>query len=157
MKEKPLIKVKDIMNQNIITITEQTSIVEAAKLMTKHNIGFLPILNNDKLVGVITDRDIIKNVINKEKDIYAAVKIAMTTNTITVNKNDDISIAITKMANNQIRRIIVIDKNRIVGIISISDISNNIHTNIYLKDLMTEILLEHSHTPFLSLNSSIKI
>lgn len=157
MKEKPLIKVKDIMNQNIITITEQTSIVEAAKLMTKHNIGFLPILNSDKLVGVITDRDIIKNVINKEKDIYAAVKIAMTTNTITVNKNDDISIAITKMANNQIRRIIVIDKNRIVGIISISDISNNIHTNIYLKDLMTEILLEHSHTPFLSLNSSIKI
>ena len=157
MKEKPLIKVKDIMNQNIITITEQTSIVEAAKLMAKHNIGFLPILNNDKLVGVITDRDIIKNVINKEKDIYAAVKIAMTTNTITVNKNDDISIAITKMANNQIRRIIVIDKNRIVGIISISDISNNINTNIYLADLMAEILLENSSNPFLILNNKSKI
>ena len=91
------IKVKDIMNKEIITVDIDTTITNASKIMTEKNIGFLPILNKGNLVGVLTDRDIINRIISKEKDIYASVFLAMSTNIISVKKNDDISIAITKM------------------------------------------------------------
>ena len=109
-----MIKVKDIMNKDIITIDIDTTIASASKIMSKKNIGFLPVLNKGNLSGIITDRDIINRIVSKEKDIYASVFIAMTTNVITVQKNDDISIAISKMADNQIRRILVLNNKNVL-------------------------------------------
>lgn len=152
------IKVKDIMNKNIITVDIDTTIASAAKIMSENNIGFIPILNKGDLVGVITDRDIINRIISKEKDIYASVFIAMTTDIVTIQKNDDISLAISKMADNQIRRIIVLNKkNELVGILALSDIANHKETKEYLPELIYEILLPEITDLFLIKNTEIKI
>lgn len=152
------IKVKDIMNKEIITVDIDTTITNASKIMTEKNIGFLPILNKGNLVGVLTDRDIINRIISKEKDIYASVFLAMSTNIISVKKNDDISIAITKMADNQIRRILVTNKkNELIGILSLADIANHKETKDYLPELIYEILLPEITDLFLVKNTEVSI
>lgn len=144
------IKIKDIMNKNVICVDINTSIHETAKIMTKNNIGFIPILNKDKLVGVVTDRDIINRIISKEKNINDSISIAMSTNIISAEKCEDISIAITKMADNQIRRIVILNKKKeLVGILSLSDIANHKDSKDYLPELIYEILLPNITDLFL--------
>ena len=152
------IKVKDIMNKEIITVDIDTTIVDASKILTDNNIGFLPVLEKGKLVGVLTDRDIINRIISKEKDIYASVFLAMSTDIISIQKNDDISIAISKMADKQIRRILVLNKKQdLVGILSIADIANHKETKEYLPELIHEILLPEITNLFLIKNSEVMI
>ncbi len=152
------IKVKEIMNKNIITVDIDTTIVQAAKLMNEHNIGFLPVLNKGNIVGVLTDRDIITKIISGERDIYASVFLAMNTNIISVNKNDDISIAITKMADHQIRRIVVLNNNHeLKGIITLADIANNKEIKSYLPELIYEILLPESKDLLLINDTSVLV
>lgn len=152
------IKVKDIMNKDIITIDRDTTITNAAKIMTDNNIGFLPVLNKGSIVGVLTDRDIINRIISKEKDIYASVFLAMSTDIESIQKNDDINIAINKMATKQIRRIIVLNKKQdLVGILSLTDIANNKDTKKYLPELISQILHPEVRDLLLIKNTSIKI
>lgn len=134
------LKVKDIMTKKVIKAHETDSIVFCSQLMRKNNIGFLPILNKcDEVIGVITDRDIVLNIISKEKDIYTCVKNALNENIIFCSPNDDISFAITKMADNQIKRLIIKEKNTIKGVLSVSDLLKHKNLSIYILDLLKEI------------------
>ncbi len=158
MKDIYNIKAKDIMNKNVITINPNNTILNAAKLMKQYNIGCLPVVNKNKLLGIITDRDIIIKAITNQANFEAQIKNFIENKIIAVNKNDDISIAISKMADYQVRRIMVTDNNdRLEGIISISDIANNVKTNLYIQELLTEILLPNSIPPFLIINNSHKV
>ena len=157
MKEIKTVKAKDIMRKSIIKISIDETICTAAKLMTQNKIGFLPVVNKNRLVGVVTDRDIVNRAISKEKDVNTPIHFIMTSNVITVNKNDDISIVISKMADNQIRRIIVTESEEIKGIIGISDIAGNTATTPYFYALMQEIFIPETKNLFLIKDSSIKI
>ena len=138
------IKAKDIMNKNVITISENQSIVEACRIMNDNNTGFLPVLNKfDELSGVITDRDIITRLISKEKDIYLPVSSIMTSSIIKCSKNDDLSHIITKMADSQIRRIIVSEKDNVIGIIGLYDLLKIDNIESEICELLKEILLEY--------------
>lgn len=143
MKE---IQIKEIMSKNIITINIDDTIVNASKIMAEKNIGFLPVVEKNILKGVITDRDIVCKIINTNTNIFSKVSCAMTTKVITVDIKERFSIAITKMADNQIRRLIVLDNAKLVGIISISDIINYTNAEIYFTELMKEILMPNSCT-----------
>ena len=59
--------VKEIMNKNLIKVTPETSLLEAAALMKSHNIGFLPVTKGQMAVGVITDRDIVLALAKEQK------------------------------------------------------------------------------------------
>lgn len=135
-------KCKDIMTKNIITCYKDTTISEVAKIMRDKNIGFIPVVyeDTDFIAGLITDRDIVTRVIAYDKPVNDKVSNYMTVEYISVNENDDISIGISKMADYQIKRIIVTNiYNQITGIISLKDISLNKDTNTYLNDLLNEI------------------
>ena len=152
------IQVKDVMNRKLVSIDKDTTIVEAAKIMIQNDISFLPILNKGNLIGILTDRDIINRIIGKERDIYASVFIAMTTNIITINKNEDILSAIKLMKDKQVKRIIVInEKNKLLGILSISDILKSDYSYIYLSDIIDILLLPKTHDLLLIKNTSIEI
>lgn len=135
-------KCKDIMTKNIITCYKDTTISEVSKIMRDKNIGFIPVVYEDTgfIAGLITDRDIVTRVIAYDKSVNDKVSNYMTVEYISVNENDDISIGISKMADYQIKRIIVTNiYNQITGIISLKDISLNKDTNTYLNDLLNEI------------------
>jgi Predicted transcriptional regulator, contains C-terminal CBS domains len=117
-------KVNKIMSMKIININKDKTIYECAEIMKKNNIGFILVTDDKKLLGVLTDRDIVVNYL-ANKDVNKLDKY-ISKNVITVNINDDATIALEKMKTYKIKRLIVVDNNKIKGVISMSDLYNNV-------------------------------
>ena len=111
------------MSYKIISSNINSSIKDISKLMKENNIGFIPIKNNDKYVGVITDRDICL-AIPTINNINDSIKSYITNNIICIDINSSIDEALKVMSNNKIKRLLVKEKDNIVGILSLSDILN---------------------------------
>lgn len=120
-------KVKDIMSESIISCSLDASIYEVASLMQEYNIGFIVI---DDLKGVITDRDLIKPLLNHDDKIknYISSKV------ITINEDDSIMSALKLMGKHKIKRLVVVNKG-IVGVLSLSDIINHVDDNLIIKTI----------------------
>lgn len=116
-------KAKDIMCKNVIIGSVNNDIKEISKLMKDNNIGFMPISDETSIIGVITDRDIVINII-ANNDIDSSLKAYLNTNIITCDEDDDIANVLDKMKTNKIKRILVKSDKKLVGIISLSDILN---------------------------------
>ncbi|MBQ3408185.1 MAG: CBS domain-containing protein [Clostridia bacterium] len=120
-------KVRDCMSNNVIWLTPDATIGECAKIMDEHHIGSIPICNpNQNVVGVVTDRDILLRAIINNKDINnTKISEIMTTGVYCCEANTDIEHATTVMSENQVRRLPVIDQNKIVGILTLTDLSRS--------------------------------
>lgn len=118
-------KAQDIMSRNLIIMNDNTSISEVARIMKEKDIGFIPISNDNKIIGVITDRDIVVNAISNKCNLDTPVKEYATKNVISVNIDDNVSKILNVMRKNKVKRVLVNDEHRLVGIVSFSDILNN--------------------------------
>lgn len=128
-------EIKDKMTKSIIAANINSDIKEIARLMKEYDIGFIPITEENRIIGVITDRDIVVNEIyNCDTKIsgYVSKKI------ISINENKSLENALETMKNNKIKRLLVTNKNKVTGIISLSDLLNDIDSNI-LKETLKEI------------------
>lgn len=114
-----MMKIEDVMTKGIITCHKNDSIKDVALIMKKYDIGFLPIIDNNKIIGTVTDRDLIINefndIINKQNEL------------ITINYDKNIDEALNIMSKNKVKRLIVTKDNKAIGIVSLSDLVN--HTN----------------------------
>ncbi len=129
-------KVKEAMHKGVDWVGPDTPITELAKLMRDHDIGALPIGEKDKLVGMVTDRDIIcKGLANDKLDCRrATARDVMTPGIHTCREDDDLAKAIRHMEELKIRRLPVINKSmRMVGILSLGDLGQAASS-----DLLTE-------------------
>src|SRR5918997_2513493 len=123
-------KARDIMSDDCTCVGENDSVLDAAKQLAKLDVGALPICGeDDRLKGMLTDRDIVVKVLAEGKD-PAEVKAGELGqgdgNTITVGADDSIDDALKTMAEHQVRRLPVIDEQRLVGIVAQADIARNI-------------------------------
>lgn len=114
---------KNIITKNIIVGRINDDIVKISNIMKENDIGFVPICDDTKIVGVITDRDIVVNVVSNN-DIDGDITNYMTKDIISVNVNSNVEDVLKVMRENKIKRVIVEDDKKIVGILSISDIIN---------------------------------
>jgi predicted transcriptional regulator len=114
-----------IMSKDIISIKEESSIKEAASKMLAYDVGFLPITHKNKIVGVITDRDIATTVFKNTTTLDTPVKDYMHKHIIFCDKKKDVLDALQVMRKEKIKRILVTDKKKVIGILSLSDILNN--------------------------------
>ena len=113
--------VKEIMSSPAICVNSKSTIDDATKLMEEKNLGFLPVTENDVLVGVITDRDILLRGKGKRPDTQ--INKIMTKNIIhLVNINDSLESAAQIMAAHKIRRLVVIEDDLIKGVITSKDL-----------------------------------
>jgi CBS domain-containing protein len=120
-------KVKDAMHKGVDWVNPDTPITEIAKLMREHDIGCIPIGEDDKLVGMVTDRDIVcKGLANGKFDpSRAKASDVMTEGIHCCREDDDLAKAVHHMETLEVRRLPVINKNkRMVGMISLGDISH---------------------------------
>ena len=119
-------KVKDCMCGDVCCVKQETKINEIAKLMSTNHIGCVPVCDDKNcIVGMITDRDIILRSIACDKDVKNTnASEIMTCNVCTCNENDDVSQAERKMAENQVRRIPVVENNKVVGILTLGDLAH---------------------------------
>lgn len=119
-------KVKDCMCGEVYCVKTNTTANEIAKLMQKNHIGCVPVCDEtNKIVGLITDRDIVLRGIACDKDTNKTVASEiMTTNVCICNENDDICEVEKKMSKNQIRRIPVVDNYKVIGIVTLGDLAH---------------------------------
>ena len=118
-------KVHEHMTDRPRCVTPETSVSEAAELMASEDVGSLPILDGDRLAGVVTDRDIVVRAVAKKKDPQGMpVREVATHDPITVRADDDLAEALKIMVSFQVRRLPVIDEdNRLVGVLSQADVA----------------------------------
>jgi len=113
----------EIMTKKVITISKDKTAYQAAKLMRKHDIGALPIMDGSKLIGIITESDIFKNVVAKNiLPGKISVKSIMTEKVITAPPDITVHELNGILYTNSIRRILIVDKGKILGIVSASDL-----------------------------------
>jgi CBS domain-containing protein len=115
--------VKDIMNTEVKTINGNASVQEAAEEMKKFRIGSLVVVKNSKLTGILTERDILDKVVAEASDASKIkVKDVMTTEVVMVSPDKDIGEAAELMMEKNIKKLPVIEGNRLVGIVTATDL-----------------------------------
>lgn len=119
-------KVKDCCCNDVCCVNTNTKVDEIAKIMSNNHIGCVPVCDDKNcLVGVITDRDILLRTIACDKDVKnTKASDIMTCNVCTCSENDDVCDAEKKMSEYQIRRIPVVENNKVVGILTIGDLAH---------------------------------
>ncbi len=133
--------VSNVMNSNVVHLSPDDTVARAARLLARHNIGSLPVCTKDgKLHGVVTDRDIaIRCVAYDNPPEETKLREIMTRGIVTISPDDDTSHALKIMANEQIRRLPVVDKKRLVGMLSLSDIALRHSRDTELSTALSEI------------------
>ncbi|MBB6671142.1 CBS domain-containing protein [Cohnella nanjingensis] len=118
-------RVADIMTKDCHTVTPQDNLYEAAVLMKQHDVGFIPVVepSSRKLLGVITDRDLVIRGYAEKHSGSTAVTAVMTEDVETISPNLSVDEAAAKMAENQIRRLPVVEGGELLGIVSIGDLA----------------------------------
>jgi CBS domain-containing protein len=120
-------KVKDVMHKGVDWVSPNTPVTELARLMREHDIGCIPIGENDQLVGMVTDRDIVcKGLARNGFDAARTMaRDVMTEGIHCCREDDDLAKAMHHMETLKVRRLPVINKSkRMVGIISLGDVSH---------------------------------
>jgi CBS domain-containing protein len=124
-------KVRDVMTGSVDWASPETPVVKVAQLMKNVNVGSIPICSDNKLVGLVTDRDIVLKVVAVGGNINnVSVKDIMSTNIVSVSSDQDVHEAADLMSKYQIRRLPVMDQGKLVGIVAIGDLAvESIHVD----------------------------
>ena len=117
--------VQDLMTSNPKTIGIESAVVEAAKIMRDENVGIVPIVEGERLVGTITDRDIAIKVVAEGSDLQSTTAGQVASrDLVTVDPQQDLDEALRLMAQHQVRRLPVVEEDgRLVGILAQADVA----------------------------------
>ncbi|MHB1651137.1 MAG: CBS domain-containing protein [Desulfitobacteriaceae bacterium] len=117
-------KVRDVMSEKVQWVALNTPLVEVAKMMQNSDIGSVPVCENKKLLGIVTDRDIvIRAVASGANPSNVNAGQVMTTQVLTVTPDTDAHEASAVMSKNQIRRLPVVERGEVVGILALGDLA----------------------------------
>ena len=133
-------KVNEIMTRNVTFVSPQTSVAQVATMMKDLNIGSLPVCNESGIIGIVTDRDIVvRNVAENRSPNDVSVDSIMTYNVATATPEMQAEDVARLMAKNKIRRIPVVENNKLVGIVSLGDLASDIRFDMEASEALTEI------------------
>jgi CBS domain-containing protein len=135
-------RVKDIMTKIVVTIPEETSAEDAARIMKANGIGILPIGDKGNVAGVITDRDITIRVTAEGRNAkYTPACDVMTKTPFHCFDDDDVENACFAMEDNRVRRLLVFDRARnLVGILSLDDIATRTRNNKLVGHALSKVV-----------------
>jgi CBS domain-containing protein len=123
-------KARDVMTPDVTCIGENDTLLDAAKLLAQLDVGALPVCGaDDRLKGMVTDRDIVVKALAQGKDPAStrAGELGQgDSQTVTIGADDSINEALRTMIDHKVRRLPVIDGDRLVGIISQADVATNV-------------------------------
>jgi CBS domain-containing protein len=120
-------KIRELMKKDVTLVSPDSTVREAALKMKEHDIGVLPVCGNDKLVGLVTDRDLVIRAVAENREcLQTQIKDVMTSPIIYCFEDQDAEEIARIMEVKQIRRLVVLDRNkRLVGIVSVDDLARN--------------------------------
>lgn len=116
--------IRDVMSSNPCAIDADKPVAHAAKMMKQEDVGLAPVVEGDRLVGTLTDRDIVLRVVAEGKDpqTVTAREVA-STDLVTIDPQQDLQEALRLMASKQVRRLPVVEEGLLVGVLAQADIA----------------------------------
>jgi CBS domain-containing protein len=134
-------KIKDAMTSNPCSIDAEKPVSYAAKMMRDENVGLAPIVEGDRLVGTLTDRDIATRVVAEGRDPEStkAGEVA-SRDVVTISPEQNLDEALRLMAEHQVRRLPVVENDRLVGVVAQADVAE--HANASQTGRMVEEISE---------------
>lgn len=134
-------QVNDLMTKEMIFADTKDTVFDVAKMMKLHNIGCVPIVADDaKVLGVVTDRDIVLNIAKYNMDTTRTLASSiMSDRVFSVRPGADVEDALALMKKQKIRRLPVIENDRLMGMISFGDIAVTKDFNMEISEAISEI------------------
>ena len=134
-------RVAEVMTRNVVTVPFDATIAEAAELMKKNNIGFLPVVADDIVVGVVTDRDlVVRGMCERANPYLTPVRSVMSAMPMWCYAHDVLTDAADILADSRVRRLVVVDaEKRLVGLLSIDDLAAKMSSDRLLGDLVRHV------------------
>jgi CBS domain-containing protein len=127
-------QIRDIMEKNVITIGHDKTVLDAAGLMKENEISFLVVLKNEEPIGVVTESDFVRKLVANDK-VASKVPLAeiMSYKFRSVGPSTEIEDAVQKMLNNKIRRLLVVDDGKLVGVITQTDLTSFLRSKLLIE------------------------
>ena len=118
--------IRDVMSSNPCSIDSSKPVSYAAKMMKDEDVGLAPIVEGDRLVGALTDRDIVVRVVAEGRDPNSvSVREVASTGVVTIDPQQDLDEALKLMAQHQVRRLPVVEEDgRLVGVVAQADVAD---------------------------------
>ncbi len=135
-------KAADIMTKNPCFCSSNDSIADVAKAMRDHDCGAVPIVENGRAVGIVTDRDLVVRGLATGTNPAAMVGEIATKKLCSVRADDDVKEVQRLMSDNQVRRVLVMDNDQCVGIVSQADLARAVDRGDGLSDREVAIVVE---------------
>jgi CBS domain-containing protein len=137
-------KCEKVMTKKTVCCLPNDTVAKAARLMKRENVGAIPVIENQqtqKLVGIVTDRDLALKIVAGGRDAKSTqVKAVMTRQVVTCHPEDDLQKALDAMSEHQLRRIPVVDKdNKILGIIAQADVATRLNRPEKIAEMVKQI------------------
>ena len=139
--------VKDLMTKNVVTIDSNKTITEAAALMSEKNIGDLIVMDDNTPVGIVTERDFVRRVLAEKKSADSKVSEIMSRPLKVIDPKAPIKEAARRMVSSRIRRLPVIEDNKVVGIITTADFARCLSKKTLTDDILEAIGRRHYPIP----------
>lgn len=119
-------QIKDVMSEGVKILDPEATLKDAARQMRDGNFGLMPVGENDRLIGTVSDRDIVIRGVAEGMDANTKVRDVMSEKVMWAYEDDSVEKACQIMSENQIRRLPIVDANkRLVGIVALGDLAVN--------------------------------
>ncbi|MDA8352057.1 MAG: CBS domain-containing protein [Firmicutes bacterium] len=116
-------QLRQIMTQSVASVSPQDNVYKAASLMKQHNIGAVPVVENGQIRGMVTDRDLVLRALADQQNEAVSVGEVMSNQVVSGSPDMTVGEASQLMAQNQIRRLPVVENNQLVGMVSLGDLA----------------------------------
>lgn len=132
-------RVRDVMSRDVHIASPGDTLQEVARQMASGDFGFVPVCEGDRLIGAVTDRDIVVRAVAQGAPSTAPIVEYATRDVRTVREDDDLREVLDRMGSDQIRRLVVIDRDeRVCGVVSLGDLAETVkekHAGETLEDI----------------------
>ncbi|MEM2160578.1 MAG: CBS domain-containing protein [Candidatus Nitrosotenuis sp.] len=132
--------VRDIMNKHVVTISKEKSCLEAAKVLAEKDISFLVVTEGQNPVGILSEADYVRKlVINDKRASELTVADIMSPKFRWVEPTTTIEDAVQKMLNNKIRRLVVLEGQKLAGVITQTDLAAHLRSKLLIEETVKSI------------------
>lgn len=133
-------QIRDIMEKNVVTIEDDKTALDAAHLISEKDVSFLVIMKNNTPVGVLSESDFVKRLAADDKKASEViVSEIMSSNFRWVEPETEIEDAIQKMLNNNVRRLVILDNNKLAGVITQTDLTGFLRDKLLVDKTIKNI------------------
>jgi len=133
-------QIRDIMEKNVVTIEDDKTALDAARLISEKDVSFLVIMKNNTPIGVLSESDFVKRLAADDKKASEViVSEIMSSNFRWVEPETEIEDAIQKMLNNNVRRLVILDNNKLAGVITQTDLTGFLRDKLLVDKTIKNI------------------